>query len=194
MANSIGERIQNALNSIPEDRSNAEDLVGAFSINRAALQDDFELVAGRFWSIFASRRGTVNQFDYPTESNPAEIAPLIEVSDGSALLPVGNLLYTAILDRFTHMLCDSPSEQSFLRLRDKTIEKMAESAFRLLFGDQANYYVNAYETPEAQKEHDLVIEWKNDVLVVEAKATPDVPKVRATMPGSTAPTPTAWAA
>ena len=155
-------------------------LSSLFKISYADLEDAVgSEMAQAYWALFVLRRGENDTgYQWITEKNPVETAPLFEIEDGKAMCFVANLLYTAIIERFSQILLSSSHRESFLRSRDKLLEQNALQHFQKYFGDGAEYYVGVYETPTAQKEHDLVIKYDSKLLVVECKASPAVEPFR----------------
>lgn len=137
------------------------DLAAAFS----------EGAATAFWSLFVSRRGSAT-FTYFDDPNPADLAPLVAVSNEIALCPTANPLYSAVLLRLSRVLMDGPRRNAFLRRRDAVLEEQAERALGVLFDGEAEFFRSAYESPDAHHEHDLLVFWQRHLLVVEAKASP----------------------
>lgn len=128
--------------------------------------------AASFWRMFVSKRGEVNNFQYLTERNPAEEKPLFERSEGVALCPLTNALYSAVLRIGEQRLLNSPLKDAFLRKRDKALELEVEAKLRAFFDDSARFFAGVYETPDLHHEHDLIVLWNRRLFVVEAKASP----------------------
>ena len=131
--------------------------------------------ANAFWRHFVSKRGEALEYTYPTELNPAEVKPLLEVSDGVAMCPIHNFIYDALIEQMTQNLThekQSESAQSFFKHRDKFLELRTEKIMRELFGDSASLFVNVFETSKARFEHDLIVLWNSALFIIEAKASP----------------------
>ena len=138
-------------------------------------------VADSFWDHFLSKRGNAQTYTYPTERNPAETKPLLEVANGVAMCPLHSVIYDALIEQMTCILTEdkqSASAKGFFKHRDKFLELRAEKAMRELFGDSASTLVNVFETPDARFEHDLVVLWNNHLFILEAKASPPVEPFR----------------
>ena len=144
-----------------------------------ALSERFGLaVANAYWNLFVSKRSDTATFKYLTERNPAEERPLFQVQEGVALCPLVNALYSAILTAGEDRLSASEAKQSFLKRRDKTLEREVEEILRGLFGESAEYYAGVFEAPTLQNEHDLVVRWQDQVFVIEVKSSPPVEPFR----------------
>ncbi len=148
-------------------------LSSIYRIHIEELRDAFgEKKATAFWTTLRIARGEIDEFRYPTEQNPIEFAPLVAVSDGEALLPVGNILYTAILRGFAKHLTDGPYRESFLSNRDQSLESSVADVISAFFGNGASCYENVFEQSDAQFEHDLIVVIDDHALAVECKASP----------------------
>jgi hypothetical protein len=142
------------------------------AIDRNELEAQFgRAVAGTFWRLFVSVRGD-QVFEYMTDRNPAEASPIFEIDSGSALCPVVNALYRAIEGCLSSVLLNSTHKLKVSKHRDKALEERTLSTFRLLLGEEAEYWASCYETPHSQYEHDLIVRWRRHLFVVESKASP----------------------
>ncbi len=144
-----------------------------------ALRERFDpTVANAYWNLFVSERGDTADFRYLTERNPAEERPLFQVQEGVAFCPLVNALYSAILTVGEDRLLTGGARESFLRHRDKALEREVEEALRGLFGESAEYYAGLFEAPTLQNEHDLVVRWQDHVFLIEVKSSPPVEPFR----------------
>ena len=144
-----------------------------------ALSERFgPATAHAYWNLFVSKRGDTAGFKYLTERNPAEERPLFRVGQGVALCPLVNALYNAILTAGEGRLLASEAKESFLKRRDRTLEREVEEVLRGLFGESAEYYAGVFEAPTLQNEHDLVVRWQDRVFVIEVKSSPPVEPFR----------------
>lgn len=140
-----------------------------------ALSEHFgPATANAFWNSFVSKRGEAASFNYLTERNLAEKRPLFQLQDSVAFCPLVNALYSAILTVAEDRLLTSEARESFLRHRDKALEREVEEVLRRLFSESGHFYAGVFETPTLQYEHDLVVRWDDYVFVVEAKASPPI--------------------
>ena len=162
-----------------EARGNADvvalrqNLFNIYRVQLAELVGVFgEARANAFWSAFLSSRGDLAQFRFPTEQNPFELAPLVEVADDEARLPAINTLYSAILARFTTVISSGSSREAFLKNRDNALETVVENVISGFYGPGASCYRNVFEQSDAQFEHDLVVLAGDHVVVAESKASP----------------------
>lgn len=132
-------------------------------------------VADVFWRHFVCSRDDTRDYTYPTELNPAETKPLLEISKGVAMCPLHNFVYDALIEQMTQILTqekESASARSFFKRRDKFLELRTEKIISELFDDCASILVNVFETAKNDLEHDLVILWNSKVFIIESKASP----------------------
>ena len=152
---------------------------GLFKITLTSLKEKVgEDVAVAYWNLFVAKRGVVEEFTYLTERNIAEEKPFVVLDDETAVCSVTNSLYNSLLLVGEQKLINSSVRESFLKKRDKALERQTEKTLRQLFGDSADYYSSVYETPTLQHEHDLIIRHNRLLFVIEAKASPPVEPFR----------------
>lgn len=152
---------------------------GLFKITLATLKEKVgENIAFAYWKLFVARRGEVDELTYLTERNIAEEKPLVSLDGVSASCPITNSLYNSLLLVGEQNLMDSSVRESFLKKRDKALERQTEKTLMKLFGDSAEYYSSVYESATLQYEHDLIIRHEKLLFVIEAKASPPVEPFR----------------
>lgn len=148
-------------------------------VTRSSIRRQFgHRIADAFWKLYVSQRGTISDFTYLTERNPAEERPLFQVEEGVALCPSLSALYWSIVKASEAQLANGSHRHSFLRKRDKILESQVEHSLRRIFADTADYYPEVFETEALQYEHDLVLYWGSKLFIVEAKASPPVEPFR----------------
>jgi hypothetical protein len=150
-----------------------------FKVRLDVIEREFGTAkANSFWRLFVSKRGEVTNFTYITERNVALEKPLFEIEPGLAHCPQVNALYFAILNTLEERLLNSPVKDTFLRRRDRGLEREVENILKGYFPDDAECFAGIYETITLQHEHDLVLLWNRALFVVEAKASPPVEPFR----------------
>jgi hypothetical protein len=150
-----------------------------FTIDRAALARAFgEKAATAFWSLFTTRRGTVSLPLGVDEPNPVENAPLLILSDNEAILPAVNPLPRAIWVALSAALDTPELRRRFASRRGRVHEENVARVIHEFVGTAAEVWRGAYEQPDAQFEHDLVLLSGRTLLVIEAKAAPLDPVFR----------------
>lgn len=128
--------------------------------------------AQAFPGLFASKRGGDIEYSSIDDENPAPRRPLLEYREGEAACPVSTALIKAVWSRLSEELPGGRLGKRFFKRRGRAIEEASEKTFRAYCGDEAEYYPPAYETPDLQYEHDLVVNWRRTLLIVEAKSSP----------------------
>lgn len=68
---------------------------------------------------------------------------------------------------------DSSKKDSFLKARDKTLERVGAALFTRLIGDNSLCLCELYETKDLQYEHDILIIKNRHLYIIEAKASED---------------------
>lgn len=110
-------------------------------------------------------------FLFPSEQHLIEQKPLVLVRPDTYHLITGNLLFLSILRGLEALLrSDRAIDQRFNRHKGKVLEKHSLSIFQDIFGDEASYFEQVYETEHAHNEHDILIFYKDILFVVECKA------------------------
>jgi hypothetical protein len=157
----------------------------AFIFRRDSLEATFgHDLASVYWNRFVARRDTIpeHKFTFPTDPNPADFQPLIEIQDGQALCAVGNSLYYAILLQTAEVFMakdqDVALRNRYLANRDRFLEKQVIGELQPFFGPDAVLLPSVYETPKAAWEHDLVLIWQRQLLIIESKAGVHAPPFR----------------
>ena len=136
------------------------------------LVERYEDTGKAFWELFSIRRGEGPTVRYPTEQSIVELRPLIHMTGDIAILFNINILFSAVLLVGEAALAGDKIRENFFRHRDKTLENQTTRAFQRILGDQVEIYMNVFETPDNQYEHDLVVVSQDIVLFVESKASP----------------------
>lgn len=142
-----------------------------FHISIKQLNKEFgESVIQNFLDFFTMTRKT-KEFRYYTEKNPCEIAPIWRKSDEYIFCPFYKQIINAIYEFLYRSLEDSKLANSFYKKRDLESERQTREIFKKLFSEEAKYYSSIFETPNSQNEHDLLIEYRDVLIIVEIKAS-----------------------
>jgi hypothetical protein len=83
-----------------------------------------------------------------------------------------NVVTEAILNVGEKTLLKSSARETYLRARDKQLEKEALEHIQALVDPGARIYSEVFETPDSQFEHDLIVEDAVLQIALEAKASP----------------------
>lgn len=125
-----------------------------------------------FLSIFSIERGDAPPLRYPTEESIYSSRPLVKISDKVVMCLSSNVVTEAILNIGEKTLIKSSARESYLRARDKELEKEALEHIQALVDSGAQIYSEIFETPDSQFEHDLIVEDAVLQIALEAKASP----------------------
>jgi hypothetical protein len=148
-----------------------------FSIEKSLLVGEEQKVDD-FLVMFSSKRTGDEEYVYITEDNPAEKYPLFEYDIDKYFCPSLNALYIAALNSLEDILLESDKKDSFLKSRDKTLEKVGANIFARLLGEDSLCFCELYETKELQYEHDILIVSNRHLYIIEAKASPPLEPFR----------------
>ena len=159
-----------------EDIAIATDLYKALNrigtISLSELKTQFPESGEAFCSCFVAARGMEKKVKYPTDQGILSKKPLIAIPEDRAASSLPNAIYSAFIVRAQSALARSKVFDSYRIARDNALEKEAVELFSKLIGENASIYQGAYETPDSQHEHDVIICHERICLVVESKASP----------------------
>ncbi|MGG1632354.1 hypothetical protein [Rossellomorea sp. NRS-1567] len=153
------------LNSLRKERH----IVHQIKIEDLKIQFGEE-VANSFVKIFSMNREE-GPFFYYTELNPFEASPMWAKSEEILFVPQYKQIIHAIQIQLTLLMEDSEHRERFYRNRDKQTEKKTLEIFRRFFKDAANYYTSVYENEKSENEHDLLIQYRDTIFIIEVKAS-----------------------
>lgn len=104
------------------------------------------------------------------------IKPLIKLSHGNYFLISGNHLFQKLhMELEKAIIQDEKTKTRYEKHKAKLLEINTLENLRKIFGPDAQYYESVYEKADSQYEHDLLIIYKRNLLIVECKTTP-IPK------------------
>ncbi|MED4991018.1 hypothetical protein [Parageobacillus toebii] len=126
--------------------------------------------SNRLIEIFSIKREQ-RDFRYYTEKNPFEIAPLWRKSPNYLMCLEPKLLLNAIYDFLYSVMESSQYKNSWYKRRDIETENQTVEIIRGLFGNQAEYFTSVFENDKSQNEHDVLVIYKDTILIVEVKAS-----------------------
>jgi hypothetical protein len=81
------------------------------------------------------------------------------------------LLLNAIYDFLYSVMESSQYKNSWYKRRDIETENQTVEIIRGLFGNQAEYFTSVFENDKSQNEHDVLVIYKDTILIVEVKAS-----------------------
>lgn len=123
-----------------------------------------------FLSTFSTALKSNKNFQYYTDSNPLELAPILEIGQNKYLHVCQKQLPIAIYKRFYSYLLLDTSNDKVRRHREKSLEKKVIEIFKAFFPKNAAFFYENYYVEE-NAEQDLLILYSGFALVVEIKAS-----------------------
>lgn len=142
-------------------------------IKKQVLIDKFgEEKTNLFLEKFSMKREKRN-FMYYNQDNPANRCPLFWINEQTlAVMEPFNFLLNSIFSFLTGILENINSRilTKFNERKGVFTEERALYFFEQIFKDNAKYHVNVCEK-KGTNEHDILIEYKDYILVIEVKAT-----------------------
>ncbi len=148
-----------------------------FSFNKSSIAEKADTLS-TFFTNFSIKRNKKINFIYITEDNPAESYPLFANEANSYFCPSINALYIAVFKRMETIILNSSKKDSFLRARDKTLEKSGAKLFLQLIGNDSQCFYGLFETDDLHNEHDILIIRGRNLYIIEAKASPPIEPFR----------------
>ena len=144
-----------------------------YSVKASELEEQFGIkVKESILEHFTTIRGRSEEITYITDDNPVALKPLCSVDGEKLYFVINNSFYQSIINNVENFLSKGKKANSFLKARDKRLEEKTVEQFRRILPDSSEFYVSAFETDKAHFEHDLVIVHNENLLIVEAKASP----------------------
>lgn len=124
-----------------------------------------------FLQIFSCKISPNTNFQYYTDNNPIELAPIIELSENSYLHVCQKQIPVAIY-RFLyyHFINDKSYNERIRKHREKNLERKVTDIFRNFFPQKQSFFYENYFV-ENNAEQDLLILFKGTALIIETKAS-----------------------
>jgi Predicted metal-binding protein related to the C-terminal domain of SecA len=174
----ITENLVANLNSLDRGAKEEEILQHVGKISLDDVEAAFPARGLTFWKQFSIARGEGTEVRYPTDPSIYDFRPMIRLNDRTAFCVTANSLFLAVLKTGEKLLAESKLRDKFFRKRDRALENEVAHFARMLLGPDATIWQGVYETPTAQKEHDVVAFDQHLCLIFEAKASPPVEPLR----------------
>lgn len=144
-----------------------------YSVNLTNIEKEFgSTAANSILQFFTTIRGDSTEITYITDANPVVKKPLISLNDGKFYFLLNNSFYQAIIENIEKELTIAKNSHSFLKARDNRLEEKTCDLFKKILPDNAVFYPSVFEQSNSHNEHDLVIIHENNLLIIEAKASP----------------------
>ena len=144
---------------------------GFFSIKIADIYQSFgDKKASALIDLFTIERKE-RDFKYYNDENPFVNQPLCKLGD-TIFVAVPTFLLNAIYYKITNLLEKQTGKvaSKYSKKKADRVEEMFLERFKLIFGDNATYHQTVCEE-KGTKEHDLLIEYKDFILIAEIKAS-----------------------
>jgi hypothetical protein len=129
--------------------------------------------ATAFMSLFAQAR-VENTYSadtlFPTEKLSIQFKPLVRINDDDFALITNNHLVAAVQENLLGCVAELGLLEKFNQHKGALLERRALEYLQKIFGGKAKFYVGVYETPTAQNEHDILVLYKNQIIIAECKA------------------------
>lgn len=143
------------------------------SIKASKVQNTFGKEKGtKLLDIFGLYRKS-RDFKYYNGKNPFAEKPLCWIDGGETLFIVHpQFLLNAIYNHITETL-ENPQNKfanKYKKVKAEIVERQFLSCFKRIFGDEAIYHTSVCEE-RGTKEHDILIEFHDYILIAEAKAS-----------------------
>ena len=124
-----------------------------------------------FFNLFSLKREN-RDFTYYNQLNPFVKKPLCWIDEYNLFLVSPQILLTAIYNHITDVIeRDSNSfSEKYKKKKAQIVEEEFLKCFNSIFHEEAKYHKSVCEKPGTQ-EHDIVIEYKNVVIIAEVKAS-----------------------
>lgn len=123
-----------------------------------------------FLDLFTISENKYN-FRYYTEENPVSTHPIFKINSQEILNVNNRFLMNAIYNLLNNIMGKSNKKQGFFKTRSIESENKTLGICKKLFKDKADYYQNVFEQPNKQFEHDILIIYKENIFIIEVKAS-----------------------
>ncbi len=144
---------------------------GLFSIKISEIYQCFgDKKASAYIDLFAIERKE-RDFKYYNDENPFVYQPLCKLGN-TIFVAVPIFLLNAIYYKITNLLEKQTGKAAskYSKKKADRVEEIFLERFKLIFGDNAIYHQTVCEE-KGTKEHDLLIEYKDFILIAEIKAS-----------------------
>ena len=156
----IGNDIQKSMNNL-------------FTISSASILNKFGEKKGQALIEAFSLERKERNFAYYNSRNPFAEQPLCRLDEGQTLFIIHpQFVLNAIFNYITEKLENpkNPFAEKYKRTKASVVENLFVDCLKKLFGEDAKYYTNVCEE-WGTKEHDILVEYGNYVIIAEVKAS-----------------------
>lgn len=125
----------------------------------------------RFLEIFSCPVNSKSSINYYTDSNPLELAPILEISKNRYLHICQKQIPIAAYKYFYNFLINQQASKDKIRKhRDKSLERKTGEMFRSFFSSNGAFFYENYFVQRGH-EQDLLVIYKGTAVIVEIKAS-----------------------
>lgn len=143
-----------------------------FLVSRGSIIEKFgSQKAEKLLSVTSLERKS-RKFQYYNSDNPFVKKPLCRVADDKYLIVHPKIVLASLYDYLINTLeaLDKKNVIKFYEKRGDITENITMNYFKSIFGEEANYYTSVCEVPKSE-EHDLLIRYKDRLLIIEIKSS-----------------------
>jgi len=142
-----------------------------YTIKINDLKDKFNSkVILKFLNIFSIEREN-RDFFYYTELNPYSLSPIWRRDKEHIFLAFPDQLLNAMYDFLYDHMEKSEFRENFYKKRKKESESKCMELYKKMFLDDADYYEGVFETPDSQNEHDGLVIFEGNLIIIEVKSS-----------------------
>ena len=123
-----------------------------------------------FLSIFSCKPDNIKSFNYYTDINPLEIAPILQLNENTYLHICQKQIPVAIYKfLFNFLQTDVQHGPKLIQHRNRNLEKKVSEIFQSFFPKKQSFFYENYYV-DGGFEQDLLILFKGNAIIVETKA------------------------
>ena len=157
---------------------------GAAGLDLQKAMDDLNCIkASTVWEKLGKEKGEKlldifglhrkkTDFLYYNEKNPFANHPLCWLDEETLFIVHPQFILNAIYNYITDIL-ENPKNQfadKYNKVKAETVEKLFQKLLLDILGDKAKYHISVCED-RGTKEHDILIEYSNYIIIAEVKAS-----------------------
>lgn len=128
-------------------------------------------VSSSFWHRFTVKRGFFDGTLLPDAENPILQFPFVDDGSEEYRIPIANSVALAINLVVDQTLKSSPKKEGYLKRRTTAIERITGNLLSDFLGAGAKIYVGAYETADNHHERDVIILYRDCLIICECKSS-----------------------
>jgi hypothetical protein len=143
------------------------------SFKASDMRKELPEIADAFLNAFGLKRGGANGVIYyaVAERNPAENAPFFFVDEDTVCCPFRTIVYETMESRIARILFGSKDRESYSDERASYLERRSMQLLGGLFPAGTLRLESYYETADSQFEHDGLLFFDGNLVLVESKSS-----------------------